>query len=137
MSTNSWAYDTETKVFSKLKAKVSAKLKTKYPRLNITMDGKIHEDADFPTVFFQVISFGERGQDLESQTINAVQMSVQIDVTVTEAQGMATAREVSQVVADAMKSMYFNVTMPTLDFTADMPRTVSRYDRVIGSGDIF
>lgn len=137
MIDNSWAYETESKVFSKLKAKVLAKLKTSYPRLNITMDGKIHEDADFPSVWFQTISYIERGQDLESQSINAVQLSVQIDIVVTEAQGMVVAREVSSIVTEAMKSMYFNVTMPTLDFSGDEVRTVSRFDRIIGQGDIY
>lgn len=131
-----WSYDLETKIFSKIKAKLTSKLKTKYAGLNVTMDGKDDTKAKFPTVFVQFIVNQEYGNTLENDLINAVKLEIQIDVTVPKIQGISVIREVSGAVIEAMKSMYFNVTMPMLDFDSDDTiRTVSRFDRVVGQGD--
>ena len=134
---SNWAYDAETKVFSKAKAYITSQLKTKYPKLNITQDGSIHEDAMLPSVLIHTIVSSETGQDLVGQTINAIMYEVQVDVIVSHAQGLSVAKDVTGVVVDAFKRMSFSATMPTLDFEGnDTYRTVSRYNRIIAQGDI-
>lgn len=133
---NSWALNTETIVFSKLKAKLTASLKNKYPDLNITEDFRLKENTKFPTVLVQFVSAYERGATLEGDAICAVSLTVQIDTYVTKKQGFNVAREVEGAILNAMKSMLFQTTMQNVELdNNDVFTTIMRFDRVIASGD--
>lgn len=131
-----WAYDLDPLVFSKIKARIVAKTKTKYKKLNITQDGNGRNATELPTIYIHLISLTERGQDLVGETINAVNMTYQVDVTVSNDQGISIVRELSSVVLEAFKSLRFGSTMPLIEMDNNGNyRTVSRFSRVIGSGD--
>lgn len=133
---NAWAINLESLIYSKIKAKLTANLKEKYPQLNVTMDTQIREDAKHPTVLVQFLSMYERGNTLEGNLICGVDMQIQINVYVTKKQGFAVAREVECEVIDAMKSMFFNSTMQQVEFDTDEILTsILRFDRVFGQAD--
>lgn len=131
-----WAYDLDPLIFSKAKARITSKLKTKYKKFDITQDKNTKTSAVFPTIYIQMISLTERGKDLEGDTINAVNIVYQVDVTASHDQGIAVVREVSAIVLEAFKSMRFGATMPLLEMNSNGNyRTVSRFSRIIGNGD--
>ena len=132
---NSWVFDTQTNVYSRLKGYCEAKLKTTYPDITVTMDSHVPTTPKFPNVYIRFLAPIEVGQDLVGEDINAMYLTAQIDVTVTDAQGMIVANEVSKVVADCMKDMRFNATLPEFVDTDTEYRTVSRYARTVGQGD--
>lgn len=132
---NTWVFDTQTNIYSRLKGMCEAGLKTKYPDVTVTMDNHVPTTPKFPNIYLHFLMPVEVGSDLEGQDINAIYLTAQVDVTVTEAQGMMVANEVSQVVTDSMKDMRFVATLPEFVNTDTEYRTVSRFARTIGKGD--
>lgn len=125
----------ETQVFSLIKAKFSAKIKAKYKDLNFTTSDKSSTKAKFPTVYVHFMESPEIGETLEGTEINGVNATFQIEVT--DNQSQARADEVSKEVLRIMKIMRFKaVGMPFHDNSGDTYRTVSRYRRPVGAGDI-
>ena len=125
----------ETQIFSLIKAKFSAKIKEKYKDLNFTTSDKSSTKAKFPTVYIHMLESPEIGETLEGTEINGVNATVQIEVT--DNQSQARADEVSKEVLRVMKTMRFKaVGMPFHDNSGDAYRTVSRYRRPVGAGDI-
>lgn len=132
---NSWVFDIQTSIYSRLKAICESRLKTKYPDITVTMDSHSPTNPLFPNVYIHFLAPIENGADLVGQDINGVYLTAQIEVTVTDAQGMIVANEVSSVVADCMKEMRFTATLPEFRDTDTEYRTVSRYARTIGQAD--
>ena len=133
---NSWVADRETTIYSKVKAKLTSKFIKTYPDINITQDGKKIVDPKFPNIFISFLQPVEQGKDLEGKTINAVLLTMQIDVSVSRAMGMTVANEVSWAIVDILKDMGFEASMPY--FSSDMEevyRSIARYSRVIGYND--
>lgn len=125
----------ETQVFSLIKAKFSTKIKEKYKDLNFTTSDKSSTKAKFPTVYVHFMESPEIGETLEGTEINGVNATFQIEVT--DNQSQARADEVSKEVLRIMKIMRFKaVGMPFHDNSGDTYRTVSRYRRPVGAGDI-
>ena len=125
----------ETQIFSLIKAKFSTKIKEKYKDLNFTTSDKSSTKAKFPTVYIHMLESSEIGETLEGTEINGVNATFQIEVT--DNQSQARADEVSREVLRIMKTMRFKaVGMPFHDNSGDTYRTVSRYRRPVGAGDI-
>lgn len=125
----------ETQIFSLIKAKFSAKIKEKYKDLNFTTSDKSSTKAKFPTVYVHFMESPEIGETLEGTEINGVNATFQIEVT--DNQSQARADEVAKEILRIMKSMRFKtVGMPFHDNSGDTYRTISRYRRPIGAGDI-
>lgn len=134
----SWVYDRQTTIFSKVRAILLSRLKSKYPDLYITEDNATPTKPKFPTVYISFIGAPERGQTLINNTVNAVEMTVEVHVKVTTAQGVTVNQEVAWEVVDAFKSLGFNVTLPNMA-TSNIDgiyESVSRYTRIIGNGDV-
>lgn len=132
-----WAMELDNLIFSKVKAKLTASLKTKYPQINITQNKDNKEFAKFPTVYIQQVDLREWGETLEGDTVNAVSIAFQADVIVTKTQSEKVCKEVANEVLKAFKSLHFHSVMPTLNFDGNGNlRMVSRYERIIGSGDV-
>lgn len=132
---NSWTFEVQNMVYSRLEAVVMSKLAGSYRNINVTMDDHIPTKPQFPNVYLHFLSPIEVGNDLDGQDINAVYLTAQIEVTVTSAQGMTVANEVSQVVVDCMKNMRFTATLPEFVNTDSEYRTVCRFSRTIGNAD--
>lgn len=134
---NSWVGDIETSIFSKVKAILNSKLKKKYPDLFITDDDEVPSNPKFPSVYIEFLQSRETGQDLEGKSINAIRMTIDVQVTSTKEQGMMVAKEVAYVVMDIFKNMNFDANLPFFDNTGDgTKRMIARYSRVIGHNDI-
>lgn len=132
---NNWTFDIQTTIYSRVKAICEAKLKRNYPDITVTMDSHIPTTPKFPNVYIHFLAPVEIGNDLNGQDVNAMYLTAQIEVTVTDAQGMIVANEVSKVVAECMKEMRFSATLPEFVDTDSEYRTVSRYARTIGNAE--
>ena len=128
-------FDTQTNIYSRLKAICESKLKSKYPDISVTMDSHVPTTPKFPNVYLRFLAPIETGKDLVGQDVNAIYLTAQIEVNVTDAQGMIVANEVSKVVTDCMKEMRFDATLPEFVDTDTEYRTVSRFARTIGQAD--
>ena len=125
----------ETQVFSLIKAKFSAKIKAKYKDLNFTTSDRSSTKPKFPTVYIHLLESPEIGSDLDGTSVNGINATFQIDVT--DNQSQARADEVAKEILRIMKTMRFkSVGIPFHDNSSDTYRTVSRWRRVIGAGDI-
>lgn len=134
---NTWVLDRQTTIYSRIKAITTSKLKKKYPNINITQDSRVLTNPQFPNVYIKFLQPMESGKDIEGKSINAVNMTVEIDVTVTQTMGMNVANEVSWIVVDILKEMGFDAQMPYFDApSTEIYRTIARYSRVIGYNDI-
>lgn len=133
---NSWVFEIQDKIYSRLEAMCIARLSGSYPKINVTMDDHKVTNPKFPNVYLHFLSPIEIGKDLNGQDINAIYLTGQIEVTVTEAQGMSVANDVSQVVVDCMKQMRFSATLPEFANTDSEYRTVCRFARTIGNADV-
>ena len=131
-----WVSDVQTTIYSRAKAMLLASLKSKYPDLFVTDDDEVTSDPKFPAVYIHFLQPAERGQDIEGKEINAIYLTVEVDVTATKAQGKAVAREVAYKVMDIFKGMYFTATMPSFQNDGSgTKRMIARYARVIGYND--
>lgn len=125
----------ESQIFSRIKANFSEKIKKKYPDLNFTTSDKTPTKAKFPTVYIHFMESPEIGSDLDGTSINGITATFQIEVT--DNQSQTRSDEVSKETLRIMKTMRFKaVGMPFHDNSGDTYRTVSRFRRPIGAGDI-
>lgn len=135
MESNSWVFDVQDKIYSRLDALCQARLSQKYPDINTTMDSHKPTKAKFPNVYLHFLPTVELGKDLDGKEVNAVYITAQVEITVTSAQKMSAANEVSQVVIDTMKDMRFEATFPEFVNTDSEYRAISRFSRTLGKGD--
>ena len=127
--------DIETIVYSRVKAILTSKLKTKYPNISFTTSDKVKGTPKFPNVYVHMLGSQEIGEDLEGNTINGVLATFQIETTDNEKQTIA--KEVMNEIVYAMKGMRFTVnSMPEIQNTNSAYRCVARFERVIGNLDI-
>lgn len=125
----------ESQIFSRIKANFSERIKKKYSDLNFTTSNRAPTKAKFPTVYIHFMESQETEETLDGTDVNAVTASFQVDVS--DNQSQARADEVAREVLRIMKSMRFRaVGMPFHDNSGDTYRTVTRYRRIIASGDI-
>lgn len=125
----------ESQIFSRIKANFSERIKKKYPDLNFTTSNRAPTKAKFPTVYIHFMESPEIGSDLEGKSINGITATFQIDVT--DNQSQSRADEVARETLRIMKTMRFKaVGMPFHDNSGDTYRTISRYRRPVGAGDI-
>lgn len=132
---NSWVFDIQDKIFSRLEAVCLARLTKKYPNINVTMDSQVPTKPKFPNVYLHFLPAIEVGKDLDGADVNGVYLTAQVEVTTTLSQEMSVATDVSQVVMDCMKEMRFDATFPEFINTGSEYRTVSRFARTIGNAD--
>lgn len=132
-----WYYDIETDIFTQVKYRLNQALLTRFPDLYITMDDAIIQEPKFPTVFIHFMQSVEEAQTLENTSVNAVNCTIQFEVTVSKEQGMNTARVVTDEVTKAFKELAFNmVSLATFNNgSQDTKRMVGRCRRRIGNGD--
>lgn len=133
MSSANWVFDIQDTIYSRLDAVCTAKLSSKYPDVNVTVDSHKVTNAKFPNVYLHFLSPVEVGKDLDGQDVNAIYLTAEIIVTVTSAQRMEVAREVTEIVVDCMKEMRFTASLSEFADSNTEYRTVSRFTRTIGN----
>ena len=125
-------------VFTRIKTNFSSSLKTKYKMTdkNFSSVGSSDTPAVFPFVRLQLLPGSEIGEDLDGDKINAEKFSFQIDVT--DNQSQYRAKEIMREVKRIMKTMRFRCSsMPTQDDTKGTYRQTARFNRTIGSNDVY
>ena len=133
MKENKWIFNIQTFIYSRIKAILTSKLKSKYKDLFITDDNEVPTDPKFPSIYFEFLQPVERGKDLEGKGINAIYLTVEVQVSVTKAQGINVAREVAFEVLECFKDLSFEATMPNFEKDGSgTKRMIARYSRVIG-----
>lgn len=132
---STWINERIDSIYSRVASKVTASLGTKYPDLNFTMDDSENIDPKFPTVYMY-FDTSERGQTLDGGVINAVYMTVSVQVKVTTEQGVDVAKEVNAAVRDVMSFMYFITSGSPIPTTSGDVKVInSNYSRLIGFND--
>lgn len=127
--------DIETIVFSRIKAILTSKLKTKYPDISFTTSDKVSSNPKFPNVYVHMLGSQEIGEDLENNTINGVLATFQIETTDNQSQNRA--KDVMNEIVGVMKGMRFSViAMPESQNTDTSYRCVARFRRVVGNLDV-
>ena len=134
----SWVADRQTTIYSRVSAILQSKLKQKYRNLFVTLDNATPTDAQLPTVYITFIGASERGQTLNGDTINAVNMTAEVHVKTSTAQGAIVNSEVAWETVEAFKTMGFEATMPPMATSNydGIYESVSRFSRLIGQGDV-
>lgn len=130
-----WTSTVLYSVFTRIKAEVLKSFSGKYTDITVTTSSINATETKFPTVYVKKMQGAELGQTLDGTTINAIQSTIQVDVTdnVSEAR----AQEVADKVCEVMKGMRYQVVgEPFPDSSLGVYRVVARYSRVIGYNDI-
>ena len=131
---NSWIFDIENIIFTKVKKVVSDELSGKYPKLKFTTTDNASGSPTFPCVYIHELPGVERGGDLENKSINAVLYTMQIDVFANSSQ--EDAKRVMRSVVLAFKELGFTIyQMPEFKNESSIYRQVVRVRRLIGNGD--
>lgn len=126
--------DIESIVFSRIKAKATSKLKTKYPDISFTTSDKVSSNPEFPNVYIHMMGSKEIGNDLENITINGVLATFQIETTDNQSQNKA--KDVMNTIVGIVKEMRFEIiAMPEMKNKDSAYRCVMRCRRTIGSLD--
>lgn len=134
----SWVADRQTTIYSRVNALLRSKLGKKYKNLNVTMDNTTPTETQLPTVYVAFLATGERGQTIDGTTINAVNMVVEVHVKTSNDQGVLANSDIAWEVVEAFKTLRFTATMPPMA-TGNLDgvyESVSRFQRVIGQGDV-
>lgn len=136
MIDNSWCFDIESLIFTKVKAEGNKLLKTKFPKIIFTNTDVNKGTPIYPCVYIHQINSSETGNDIEGHTINAIDMTMQIDVVTDTTQ--SDCRHISSVIGVIFKSLGFQVrSFPFTENGSAYYRYVMRVQRVIGHGDTF
>ena len=96
-----WANAIESKVFSIVQAEVTRALKAKFPDIYLTDSDRVQIEPKFPTVYVNLLSSMESGQDLTGSEINAGLFTFQLEVTHNNSRSQV--REVMDEIVKIMK----------------------------------
>ena len=99
----SWVTSRQNEIYTAVKVRAEKSLKTSYPSIRFTQDDSAQLDAQFPTVYVQYLPGRELASDTEADGINAFQSDVEVNTTVSKAQGKTAAFKVANAVAKEFK----------------------------------
>lgn len=106
----------------------------KYPEASFTTVAKSSSPPSFPNVYFQKLQGAALGYTLEDAQINAVRLSLQIEVADNKKQ--QTAEDISWHIAEIMADMGFLMAGDPFQMEMeDAYRYVARYTRIIGASE--
>ena len=129
-----WVSELEAKVFSLVKTRL-ADLKTKYPTIYFTTQEYSEIDAVFPTWYFKTLPYSEVGEDLSGDAVNGVRFGCQIEVVTNK--DMSDVQYIMSRTIEEMKKLRFKlIATPTWLNSGDLKRSVVRFRRIIGAGDV-
>jgi hypothetical protein len=133
-----WLTDKQAEIYTIVKVRAEKNLKSKYKDIRFTQDDSAQLDPQFPTVYIHYLPGRELARDLEGDTINAYSCDVQIDVTVSKAQGKTAAEKVTDEVVEQFKKLRFAMrgTPAFVATGSDTKQLSTRMNRVIGSDDV-
>lgn len=126
----------ETQILNLIKIRFSDKIKDKkeYADLTFTTSDKVETKPKFPTVYISMIDSPEKGKTLSANSLNFVDAAFQIEVS--DNQNNKRTDEISREVLRIMVSVGFQVLVMPTHKNTEVYRTVSRYLRTTGTGDV-
>lgn len=135
-----WYLDIESKVFTLIKGKTYSKLKKKYPTILFTSIDAMPTDGETysHTVYIHELGGVEMGKDLDNTGVNAYESTFEVKVSVTSENSnkKTEVREITGYIADAFKSLKFDIIlMPTVEISDSAYTVPMRFRRVIGAND--
>lgn len=135
-----WYLDIEPKIFTLIKGKTYSKLKKKYPTILFTSIDAMPTDGETysHTVYIHEIGGLEMGKDLDNTGVNAYECTFEVKVSVTSENSnkKTEVREITGYIAEAFKSLKFDIIlMPTVEITDSAYTVPMRFRRVIGAND--
>lgn len=131
-----WTKYIESSVFSRIKNEGLNALADIYPDINYTTEEEAPTEAQFPTVYVHELPSVEQGADLEGTSINAMLVTIQVDVT--DNKSKSRVKAVMNEVTKTMKSMQFQVVAsPDIVTNDDVHKGTARYRRLIAQGDSY
>lgn len=129
-----WTANLESYVITIVKTKFSDKLKKKYPNIFFTTEEKNTSSPKFPTVYIHNISGIEEGRTTELKDFNAVNLTIQAEVTTNK--DSLSAKEVINEVQEIIHDIGFTIMgIPITTQDGNLYRSVIRARRRIGDGD--
>lgn len=124
----------ESSITTLIDNKVSKKLISDYPDINFITEPNDDTDYKFPCVYIHEMDMSEMANTLSGKTVNAVQHTLQIEVSSNKKK--ADAKRVVYEVADVLKEKGYRLTMmPVYSKYATIHTYITRATRLIGSGD--
>ena len=132
---NTWALDVEPLVYTIIKAKTEAKLKTKYPKIYFTnSDELLGDTTKSHTVYIHELEPVEVGQDTNGNTINGLISTFEVKVIVNT--NKAECRDILKAIIPAFKELCFDgKKYPSIMTVSGMQQGVARFSRIIGAND--
>lgn len=135
-----WYLDIEPKIFTLIKGKTYSKLKKKYPTILFTSIDAMPTDGETysHTVYIHEIGGLEMGKDLDNTGVNAYECTFEVKVSVTSENSnkKTEVREITGYIAEAFKSLKFDIIlMPTVEISDSAYTVPMRFRRVIGAND--
>ena len=134
----SWIFTQENRIYTIISTRVKKKFKTKYADISFTQDPEPDDtSAHFPSVYLHFLPSSEKGQTIDANGINAINMVIEVQVTTSKSQGQTVAREVIWEVVDQLHALKFEAMMtPEVTKTGnDTNQCVARVRRILGATD--
>lgn len=131
-----WVYDLQDKIFTIIEAKCKKLLKAKYlaPTAYWTTESKTLNTPVFPTVYIHMLPPSEQAETLEKKTINAVNVTMQVDITTNKSEDIPI---IASAITGAFKSIGFTISaFPDMEISNNIVKGTLRARRMIGSNDI-
>ena len=139
MADNSYFFEIEPKILSRIKREFPQKLLDKYPHIKFSTDSQ-NDTTSYPFVYIHELSPVEVSRDLEGGNINGSLYTLQIEVADNTnnvsggENGKAICKRVMRNVLNTLKDMNFDIKY--LEFFDGDPNTgIARVRRVIGNDD--
>lgn len=132
---NEWIEDLDSTIFTLLKINMPSVIQEKYPNMRYTTVNNNKLPSQFPTVRVQVVDAPERGRDLDNMTVNAVYMTIQVDVLSNKSK--SESKEIAFAIQRTLKNLSFEVKTPISTEEGDIYRYIVRASRSFANGDVF
>lgn len=133
----SWVFDFENRIYTIVKTRTKKAL-PQYKDLNFTQDPTPDDTTPhFPTIYIHYLPSTERGETLDGLNINAINSTVQIEVTASKTQGQTVARQVMWEVIEQFKALRYTLfyTPEVIATTNDTNLCVCRMRRIVAQCD--
>lgn len=130
-----WTSNLESQIFSIVKYKSQAEIKEKYPNAFFTTSDEIITTPKFPTIYIHELNGSETGQTTEGTEIDAVDYSMQIEVSMNTKK--SDVKAIMDILLEQFKSLSFSVvSIPPITSASGVFRGICRVRRTIGGEDM-
>lgn len=124
----------DSRIFTIFKTKLKNSYGNKYPAISFS-DEINNEEPSYPNVYITHIGNGERGMTLDNTNVNAIQDTMQIQVSSNASKN--DAKEIAWACVDILKELKYTVSgLPLMSIRNSVFIYSLTATRVIGQGEI-